>query len=131
MSRSAVNVVAAIIFQNSQILIAKRPNNKHQGGYWEFPGGKIEHNEEALFALKRELKEELNIELIKATEFDFVEFDYADKNVNIKFFLVTQFAGMPEGLEGQPICWVNPTQLTNYEFPEANRSVVAKILKEI
>lgn len=124
-----VQVVAAIIVKNNQVLIAQRPVDKHKGGYWEFPGGKIEPLETAAQALSRELREELNITVLKEDIRPFcrVEFAYVEKNVSLQFFKVQHFEGIPEGMEGQAICWVFITELINYRFPEANLPVIKKL----
>lgn len=128
-----IKVAAGIILQKSsdqiwQVLIAKRPDDKHQGGLWEFPGGKIEQSESEQAALTRELKEELDISIDQAEHFKQVEFDYGDKKVAINFFLIYTYKGKPTGLEGQMIRWVNIDQLNHYNFPQANQSVVDSLI---
>ncbi|TQV85022.1 8-oxo-dGTP diphosphatase MutT [Aliikangiella coralliicola] len=125
---SLVQVAAAIIIKDNQVLIAQRPAEKHKGGYWEFPGGKIEASESAESALARELLEELDIHIADPAEFSEIRFDYPEKSVLLKFFLVTEFNGEPRGLEGQPVQWVAINQIENYQFPEANLPVVEKLL---
>jgi len=124
-----VKVAAAIIVNNGQALIAQRPLDKHKGGYWEFPGGKIDVRESSEAALIRECREELDIEVIVFEQFDSLRFDYPDKKVHLQFFLVTQFKGKPSGLEGQPLRWVPLEQLAQYTFPEANRPALQKLLQ--
>lgn len=123
-----IRVVAAVILRDNQVLIAKRPLDKHKGGYWEFPGGKIEAHETPEAALTRELAEELDIRINQCQSFSEVEFDYPEKTVSLKFFLVTEFKGEPQGLEGQAIRWVSVQDLANYQFPEANQSVVEQLM---
>jgi 8-oxo-dGTP diphosphatase len=128
-----VRVSAGIIINGSDVLIAKRPNDKHQGGLWEFPGGKIEKSESAEQALKRELLEELNINVQQEQFFKQVDFDYflektLDKSVSLKFFIVSEFSGEPKGLEGQIIKWVPVEKLGCYDFPDANQLVVEALM---
>ncbi len=125
----SINVAAGIILQGNKVLIAKRPDNKHQGGLWEFPGGKIEGNETSDHALKRELQEELNLIVIKSEFFQKVDFDYSDKSVSLLFFVVTEFSGEPQGVEDQEIKWVCIEDLNKYDFPSANQ-IIVKRLKE-
>lgn len=129
MNMSLVQVAAAIIYQNDQVLIAQRPSNKHKGGYWEFPGGKVEPLETAEQALGRELQEELDIIVHDegVSPFSQVEFKYPEKSVLLHFFWVRSFKGEPKGMEGQPIRWVPFEHLEQYEFPEANLPVVKKL----
>jgi len=117
--------------QIQQILIAKRPNNKHQGGLWEFPGGKIETDESPQQALERELREEINISVLKSDFFEQIDFDYSDKKVSLLFFLVTEFSGEPKGNEGQEVRWADVSDLNQYEFPLANQEIVESLQAHI
>jgi len=119
-----LKVAAGIILKGDKVLIAKRPSNKHQGGLWEFPGGKVETNETPFQALKRELKEEIGLDIIQADLYHDIQFNYPDKNVHLLFFMVMDFSGDAKGLEGQEVCWVSFEDLNQYEFPEANKGIV-------
>lgn len=119
------HVVAAVIVGDSQrILLAKRPMDRHQGGLWEFPGGKVEHGEEARAALARELHEELGIVLQDARPLIRVRHEYPDKSVLLDVWRVSAFTGKPHGREGQPIEWVSAQDLPHRDFPAANRPIV-------
>lgn len=121
-----VHVAAAVIRDRDQrILIARRADSQHQGGLWEFPGGKLEPGEAPRAALVRELREELGIEVKAARPLIKVAHDYPDKQVLLDVWEVCEFAGEPHGAEGQPLAWVSARQLPGYEFPEANRPIVA------
>ena len=122
-----IHVVAAIIIKDQKILIAQRPAGKHKGGYWEFPGGKIEKGETAEQALCREIKEEIDIDISATRSFTEIHFNYPEKSVHLQFFEVTAFSGKPKGLEGQLIRWVSRAELLDYQFPEANLVVVSKL----
>lgn len=118
--------VAVGVIKNpqGQVLIALRDNTRHQGGLWEFSGGKIEANETAEHALKRELKEELGIEVQKATPLITICHQYPDKAVQLQVFTVDHFTGEPHSAENQPIQWVNTSDLENYAFPAANQAII-------
>lgn len=120
-------VVAGILCRDDQVLIAQRPLNKHQGGRWEFPGGKQETGETALQALQRELQEEIGIAVLAAEPFLQISHRYPEKQVELAFWRVTDFQGEPEGREGQALCWVSRTELHHYTFPEANLPVVQRL----
>jgi 8-oxo-dGTP diphosphatase len=113
--------------EHGAILIAKRPDKTHQGGLWEFPGGKVEDGEALFDALKRELQEELAIDVIATEPLIKIRHDYGDKVVLLDVHKVTQFSGQPQGNEGQPIKWVAPSFLHEYEFPAANRPIITAI----
>jgi 8-oxo-dGTP diphosphatase len=123
-TRVAVGVIKN---QQGQVLIALRDNARHQGGLWEFSGGKIEANETAEQALKRELKEELAIDVISATPLITINHQYPDKMVQLKVFLVEQFTGEPHSAEGQRIEWVNVQDLKHYAFPAANLPIITAV----
>lgn len=121
-----VHVAAAVIRgSDGRILIAKRPQDKHQGGLWEFPGGKVEEGEVVSVALARELEEELAIRPTASRPLIQIRHDYPDKQVLLDVWEVTAFTGEPHGAEGQPLAWVSERQLLDYEFPAANRPIVA------
>lgn len=123
-----INVVAAVIYrQDGAILLARRGEHQHQGGKWEFPGGKVEAGEHLLRALSRELEEELGIRCNLAQPLLTLTHDYPDKSVRLHFFEVRDWLGQPEGREGQALAWVQPAELITYDFPAANLPL-AKLL---
>ena len=121
-----VHVAAAVIRSNDgRILIARRADSQHQGGLWEFPGGKVEAGEAVEIALARELNEELGIVVTQARPLIKVRHDYPDKQVLLDVWEVDGFTGEPHGAEGQPLAWVSARELSQYDFPEANQPIVA------
>ena len=123
-----VRVVAAVI-ENPQgeILIAKRPDHLHQGGLWEFPGGKLEAQELPRAALARELVEELGISVNVAQPLLKTRHDYPDKSVELDVWTVPSFAGEAHGREGQKIVWVRREELARYDFPAANTPILDRL----
>lgn len=121
-----VHVAAAVIRgADGKILIAKRADTQHQGGLWEFPGGKVEAEETVEAALARELNEELGITVTASRPLIQIHHDYVDKHVLLDVWEVSAFTGEPHGAEGQPLRWVTARELADYEFPAANRPIVA------
>ncbi|GLS89843.1 7,8-dihydro-8-oxoguanine-triphosphatase [Psychromonas marina] len=121
--------ISIAIIKNAQhhFLITLRPDASHQGGKWEFPGGKIEIDETPEQAMCRELYEEVGLTASQYQLFEKLFFDYGDKQLNLYFYLVEDFTGEASGKEGQPLKWVSKSQLAEYAFPEANLSVIAKL----
>ncbi|MBH3461030.1 MULTISPECIES: Nudix family hydrolase [Pseudomonas] len=121
-----IHVVAAVIRGvDGRILIARRADTQHQGGLWEFPGGKVEESEGVEAALARELHEELGIVVSASRPLIKVSHDYPDKQVLLDVREVSAFTGELHGAEGQPLAWVAPRDLDQYAFPEANKPIVA------
>ncbi|HQQ61986.1 MAG TPA: Nudix family hydrolase [Pseudomonadales bacterium] len=119
-----VHVAVAIIENHfGEILVAKRPDHLHMGGFWEFPGGKLEPGETVLGALRREIREELALEVHDAAPFLKIPYQYPDKKVLLDVWLVIGFSGQPQGREGQEIRWVKKNKLRELEFPPANRHI--------
>ena len=121
-----VHVAAAVIRDGSgQILIARRADSQHQGGLWEFPGGKVEADESVETALARELHEELGIVVDVARPLIKVRHDYPDKQVLLDVWEVSTCSGEPHGAEADPLARVLPRNRSGYDFPGANQPSVA------
>lgn len=126
----AIDVVAGIIIgSDGKILISQRLKHLHKGGFWEFPGGKIEAGETEKQALARELLEELALEYKSAQHFKSLTFNYPEKTVHLSFYLVTDLQSSATAQEGQAMRWVNKAELANYTFPEANEIVVKALIE--
>ncbi|GAB6043799.1 Nudix family hydrolase [Endothiovibrio diazotrophicus] len=120
-----IHVAAAAVFNGKgEVLIARRHEHQHQGGLWEFPGGKVEEGEAVDEALARELHEELGIDIEAPRPLIRVRHDYPDQSVLLDVWRVERFSGEPHGKEGQPVVWVDPERLGDYDFPAANRPIV-------
>jgi len=108
LNRSPIKVAVGVL-QNSagSFLLASRPEGKAYAGYWEFPGGKFELGETGQEALARELKEELGIDIAleEAQLWRIQKVDYPHALVELHFFRVQDFDGIPQTLEGQAVAW--------------------------
>ncbi|WP_394181249.1 8-oxo-dGTP diphosphatase MutT [Marinomonas posidonica] len=125
-----VKVAVGLIMRNDQVFIALRDSTKHQGGLWEFPGGKVESGESVELALSRELEEECGIQVSTCEHFETIAHDYGDKQVELVFYEVTGFSGEPHGKEGQEVRWVSLSQLNKFVFPEANVPIVEALISK-
>jgi 8-oxo-dGTP diphosphatase len=123
-----IPVAVGVIKNNkNEVLLAQRHIHAHQGGLWEFPGGKIEINETAEQALIRELEEELNIIPQTITPLITIRHSYTDLNVCLFVFTVTQFTGSVFNKERQVIKWVKIKDLSHYAFPQANKPIIQAV----
>jgi 8-oxo-dGTP diphosphatase len=124
-----VEVAVGAIVDNSTrtVLMALRADDAHQGGLWEFPGGKVEPSESVEQALARELDEELGIAVEASEPLLRIEHDYADRLVALDVWLVSAFSGAPKGRQGQPLRWVGIDELHTLDLPRANQAIVAAL----
>ena len=122
--QTRVRVVAAALFDGRRVLIAQRPPGKHMAGRWEFPGGKVAPGETDLNALRRELREELGIEVLTARLCLTLAHAYPDRTVELSMWVVDQFWGEPRALDGQQIKWVAVAQLPAEDILEADRPFI-------
>ena len=123
-----IRVVAGILLNDKhEVLIAERIGDGPFHGMWEFPGGKIDADEEPPQALVRELEEELGIGVIDSRFFLSLRHDYADRRVSIDFYLVEQWQAEPAGLEGQALRWVAIEALSADELLPADAPVVSAL----
>ena len=130
MPTTEVKVAAGVIERDGQVLVTQRAAKAHQGGLWEFPGGKLESGESAEQALVRELAEELNIRVTQQSPLIEIAHDYGDKQVRLFVFVVHDFEGEPQGLEGQPMQWVAAAELNRLSFPAANLPIIQAYLDQ-
>lgn len=119
--------IGVIKDQHGKILISLRRNAVHQGGLWEFPGGKIEAGESGEQALARELHEELNISVQNLEPLIKIQHQYTNLNVLLEVWTITSFLGNPVACEGQVIKWISLDELQNYCFPKANKAIINAI----
>lgn len=125
---AAVRVaVAVIIDAKQQVLISLRQVHQHQGGLWEFPGGKVDDNETVFDALVREIDEELGMTIIEAQPLIEIAHNYSDKSVLLDVWLVTKFNGSAQGREGQEIQWKAISDLDENDFPAANVAIINEL----
>ena len=125
-----VHVAVGVIIREEQYFLTKRLENAHQGGKWEFPGGKMENDETVAQALYRELKEEVAIEILSCQPLIEISHDYGDKKVLLDVYLVDNFQQEPVAQEGQESGWFSLNELVNLNFPAANKAIVEKLKEQ-
>ncbi|MCB1867384.1 MAG: Nudix family hydrolase [Gammaproteobacteria bacterium] len=125
--RSVHVAVAVIQDENGRILLSRRADHAHQGGLWEFPGGKLDPQETLQHALKREIREELGIDVHAYSPLIRINHSYPDRRVLLDVHRVTAFSGVPSGREGQPLVWVDPESMHAYPMPAADLPIVTAL----
>lgn len=125
-----IHVAVGVIFSpdKKQVLITKRKAHQHLAGLWEFPGGKVEKDENFLSALKRELDEELGIDVILASHLTTISHNYPDRDVLLDVWQIDKWFGEPASREDQELAWVDIDKLSHYDFPEANKHITQTLL---
>ncbi len=121
--------MAAGILRNpaGQVLVTERIEDGPFHGLWEFPGGKIAAGETAVQALRRELREELGIDVLAQAHFRRITHDYPDRSVELEFFVVDKWRGEPAGLDGQRLRWVDVARLDTVELLPADAPLVSAL----
>jgi len=125
---SVVRVAVAVIYNGQgEILIQQRAADTHQGGVWEFPGGKVEAHETVEQALEREIREELGINIVASRPLITISHDYGDRHVGLEVYCVNEWQGQVQSMEQQPLQWVVPGSLNEYRMPAADKPIVSAI----
>ena len=119
-------VSLALINDADEILLSKRPKNKHLAGFWEFPGGKVEIGEVPEIALIREIKEELDININNKciAPLSFSEFNYEEFQLLLLLYVCRRWEGQPKSMEKNEIVWVKPNMLRKYKMPPADDALI-------
>jgi len=123
-----IDVAIAIVRRQDKVLICRRRAGDRLGGYWEFPGGKREHDETPLQTLQRELREELGIEVAPRCQLPSVEYDYPDLRVRLLPFLCDHCSGEPVPIGCEQAIWIEVSELRDYQFPPANAMLLEQVV---
>jgi mutator protein MutT len=116
--------VAVIVNEENYILIDKGLPTGLMANLWEFPGGKIEEGETTEDCIKREVKEELGIDIAIKKHLIDINHNYSEFSVTLRVYLAHIIAGNPQPLESAEIRWVKVEELSNFQFPSANQSII-------
>ena len=120
-------VVGVLHNKDQQILIAKRQDHQFMGGFWELPGGKIEHGESPEVAISRELNEELGTIVGKLSLHQTMVYQYTDRIVELSIYNIDNYLNTPKGVEGQEIAWVSVENLNSYKLLPTMKSFINSI----
>lgn len=117
--------VGVIRDAENRYLITQRSMQTTHGGYWEFPGGKLEQGEDGLSALTREIAEEVGLSVLSSQFLGKIEHAYPGRQVELLVYLIEAYSGTADRLEGQmDLRWVPIEEMSSYRFPEANHKIL-------
>jgi len=123
-----VEVAAALIQdEKGRYLITQRRQGSHLAGLWEFPGGKRESGESLEEALRRELTEELSARFAVGERVETVRWEYPERTIVLHFYRCRLESGTIEPREDQAMAWVAPERLSDFDFPPADRDLIARL----
>lgn len=128
-TRPCLEVTAAVIFEKGRYLITLRPPDTHCGALWEFPGGKLQPGETLESCLRREIREELGIEIAVEEQLDEIAHSYPERDVQLHFFRCRRLSGEPQALGCRGFRWVAPHEFADYAFPEADARLLDKLIR--
>lgn len=119
-------IVVGIIYNDTRdkVLLSRRLPDVHQGGLLEFPGGKSNPGESPMQTLVRELKEEIDIQVVQAHPLTSYNYDYDDRQINLSAWEIDHWKGIPQANEGQEIKWTEISNLKSLRFPQANVKLI-------
>ena len=123
-----ITVVAAVIERDDAFLLTLRPDGTHLSGHWEFPGGKVDHSETHVAALRREIFEELDAVAEVGELVHTVTHAYPEKTVEL-FFYRCELKGEAKPMLGQEMRWVPRHELASLPFPDADRDLIAHLIE--
>lgn len=123
-------VTAAVIQHQGKLLIAQRKADSHLALKWEFPGGKVEEGEHPEDCLKREIKEELAINIEVGDIFMVVSHKYESKHILLLCYLCSYLEGEAAAKDCQDFRWVWPKELPAYDFAEADLPIVKRLVNK-
>ena len=128
--RKLTEVVAALIWKDSKFMICQRPATKSCALLWEFVGGKVEKGESHEDALKRECREELNVDVFVGEPFTDVIHEYPEITVHLTLYNSEITQGEPQLLEHNDMKWITPSEIPHYKFCPADKDILTKIIEE-
>lgn len=120
-------VAAGLIHKDGKLLITQRPRGSHGALKWEFPGGKLEENEDPKECLRREIREELGVKVEVERIEDVVFHRYADRSVLLLFYNCKFVSGEPENKQCHDFAWTLPQNLPDFDFMEADLDFIRRL----
>ena len=128
---SAIEVAAGLVFRDGKLLITQRHAHSHLGGCWEFPGGKRQPGESFEDCLRRELREELGIEVRVGALLEELTHEYPEKTVHLRFYRCELQRNEPRPLGCPAFRWITCSELGDYDFPAADARLLTRLRSDV
>lgn len=127
--RKQIVVAAAVVFRDRRVLLTQRKQGSHLAGAWEFPGGKVEPDEDPRDTVARELREELGVDVLVGDILDVTFHRYPEKSVLLLFYeaTLTESSPEPRPLDVADIRWAAREDLRDEAFPPADVAILTKV----
>lgn len=122
-----VEVAVAVVVSDGKVLISRRMKGTHLEGFWEFPGGKLEPGEPPQLGVIREVREEVNLEVIVEKQLATLDHDYRDRRVRLHFFKCRVHRGEPKPIRCGEVRWISREEIDRVRFPQANKGILAQV----
>ena len=129
MDGQAIPVTAALIVRDGRVLVARKPSGGPRAGLWEFPGGKVEPGEGDNEALRRELAEELGVEVSVGRLAESVRWEYADVAIELRAYWCTIARGEPQAHEHEALAWVSGDRLVHLALCDADAAIAGQLVR--
>lgn len=126
-----IDVVIGIVRNHGKVLVCRRRKQDHLGGYWEFPGGKVEAGETLEQCLHRELQEEVNLVVDRLSPLKVIEHDYPDRQVRLHPYLCVYRSGDLKPIGCDQAVWIEISRLREVQFPDANAELVEFLIENL
>ena len=122
-----IEVAAGLVFRDGRLLITQRLPGSHLGGLWEFTGGKRESGETYEECLRRELREELGIEVVVGELVESISHDYPEKSVHLQFYLCRWESREPRPIHCHDLKWITAEEMSLHAFPAADMRLLDRL----
>ena len=126
-----MDVAVAVIVRGKKVLVCRRPPTGSFPGFWEFPGGKREPSETVAECLKREVREELALDVEPVHALSTIDHHYPQGRIRLHPYVCVDDGAEPKLLAAQDAAWVDPADLPNYQFPPANEPLIAEVVAHL
>ena len=125
-----IYVSSCLLKKKNKILITSRPKGKFLSGFYEFPGGKLKKDESFIDCIKREIKEEINLQIYDSdiTNLDLITHKYKRTIIIMMVFMVNKWRGKIRCNENQKIAWISPYEIRNFTFLPGSQILFDRVL---